>query len=178
MKKKSLLAFAFIITLFVSCDKEENSENDLTEISAKIVGDWNLVGYDVVDGLISTSIEGMDFSFPTTITGKEYDASLSFSKTPNKYTSSGSFVVLVEFEIQGQSYSQEETIEDFIADGEWALEEGLLIVTTEGEEAAYTIKTLTDTSFVLEYNLKLNQEIDGVAFTTTGTYTMTLEKNK
>lgn len=177
MKKINLLAFVFLITLFVSCDKEENSENNLAENSAKLVGDWKLVGYDVEDATIASNIDGVEFSIPTTITGKDFDASLRFSENPNVFTSEGSFVVLIEFEAEGETYSQEEVVEDFLSDGEWALEEGLLIATTETEDAiAYTIKTLTDTSLVLEYDLSLSRDVDDVPFTTTGTYIMTLEK--
>lgn len=177
MKKISLLAFVFMITLFVSCDKEDSKNEDSVEASAKLVGDWKLVGYDVEDAIIASNFEGIDFSIPAIITGKDFDASLSFSENPNVFTSEGSFDVLIEFEVEGETFSQEEVVEDFLSEGEWAIEEGLLIATTETEDAiAYTIKTLTDTSLVLEYDLSISQEIDGTPFTTTGTYIMTLEK--
>ncbi|WP_025741148.1 hypothetical protein [Aquimarina pacifica] len=187
MKRISFILFLLSFSLFTACSDDDNAneqEDDSSELTGTLTGDWNLTGLTASDGTLNTTVEGQAVSLSYTAIGKDFNTEVSFSESPNVVTSSGSFTTEVTFSFFGIEESQEVPGQEFAIVGTWSLEGDQLTIlnTTTSEERIATVTTLTDTTLIFEIEIDENLE-DSTLFegfdltgTITGTVVYTLTK--
>ncbi len=183
MKKISFILFLLTTTLFVACDDDDSSEDDGgSEITASIVGDWSLVGFNIDNGATVTEFSGQSFTVDYSSYGTDFDTQVSFSEDPNIVSSSGSYTTVLTYSFLGAEETQEVPSQEFNIVGTWNLTDNQLTISnTEGEYVA-TVITLTETSLVFE--IEIDEDLSSVSGfegldisgSTTGTAVYTLSR--
>lgn len=116
MKTLSRLFIAlFITTTFIGCSSDDDGGNDT---SASLVGTWNITSlvyggentFEVLGESSSSSFQGV---------GQNFDASVIFTENPNEFVSSGSYDVVLDFEVEGVSETTTTSIDNFQSEGSW-----------------------------------------------------------
>ncbi|UKM64101.1 lipocalin family protein [Flavobacteriaceae bacterium GSB9] len=153
MKKLPLL-FTLLIAIMTSC----SSDDSTSEITADIVGTWEMTDYDYT-GTTKTTFEGQTYSADYVGEAFNIDYRMTFNENPNTIETEGSFSLELTTTAFGETSTQVVNTDDVetINAGTWEIQNGNLVTQADGGiEATYKIEELTETSLVLS----LNQEVD------------------
>ncbi len=186
MKKIIFSLFLVSISILVSCSSNDSNDDinpntiNNTDTSL-IIGKWNMTEYriDNMRTLIESSLgNGVNIS---SILGKDFTTTITFSENPNNVVSSGSHTVIFtpdtsnvdeQFEVQEQTFN---------VNGEWSLIENQLTFITTDNSNPNLIATVTElTDKILKFTVEINEvrnPEEGVTTTQTGTavYSFTKE---
>lgn len=168
MKFNPFYLLMFVLLAFSSCGKDDEfSEDD-------VVGTWKLSGLSCTDGKITDTSSGTATTSTLKITGKDFDADVTFSKLLGikTFVSSGTYTSVSAITTNGSTIT-DEFEDDFDDSGSWSLSgktlkiEGLLNSAYSGE-----ITKLDDNNLV--YSAVISEEDDDIK--TTGTFVFTFKK--
>ena len=174
MKKYFLLTLVTSCTfIFTSCSKDDDGV-DATD--SQIIGAWNLTALNVNDGRVEIITDGQSIVSELEITGKDFDATVTFAEDPKTVTSEGTFNATVTTTTMGQTETEEQEGDDFFDNKAWSLNGSVLTIGTGEEEQSFTITRLTDSRMDLRYVLDETETILGFTYSSKLTYTVTLSK--
>jgi len=151
MEKVYFLCIAMLV-LLSSCSSDDNN-NGSNISTAEIVGIW--IGESVdYSGTGSTIFQGETITANFDGEGFDIDYTLTFTENPNNVVANGSYSVVLDYTINGQT--EEQIIEDleFLNNGTWNISGDMLTIVSEGETSDVEILELTDSSL----KLKLTEE--------------------
>jgi hypothetical protein len=169
MKITKLLFISIAVILF-SCSEDD----DPIPTSEGMVGSWTVTSIDY-KGTTTTTVAGITSRADFAGTGKDMDLTTSFTASPNKVTSSGTYTIVLKTTAGGTTSTDEFLFDEIVTDGTWSLSGKTMTVTMDGgagtQEA--TIMSQTDTTLVMKVDI---DEVDsGGGFTMTtkvsGVYT-------
>lgn len=141
-----------MLVLLSSCSSDDNN-NGSNISTAEIVGIW--IGETVdYSGTGSTIFQGETITANFDGEGFAIDYTLTFTENPNNVVANGSYSVVLDYTINGQT--EEQIIEDleFLNNGTWNISGDMLTIVSEGETSDVEILELTDSSL----KLKLTEE--------------------
>lgn len=169
MNLKYLLFSTLLVMSFLSCSKDE--EEQVKVSSSAIAGLWKLSSVSCTDGTTTVESGGSTLNQSFTVTGKDYDATVTLSENPNVYKSEGSYTAVSVVTFNGSTYIQETPFQDFTVTGNWKLDGNKLLVTSNGqpEQSAEIVKLDANN---LEYKVLVNQVVieNEAKLTSKGTY--------
>ena len=173
--KNSLLIF--ITILFISCTSDDSTPIDTNAQSNDLLGTWKLTEI-TQEGTTKTELQGVPITAVFSSVGKNINSQLVFTDNPNSFTSSGSYTSVVTITFVGQSTTQEipVDIDDYLNQGTWEFNEGILAVYSNGETQIATITELTNTTLKIEIELNIITVDQGITNRTQTTAKMTLIK--
>ncbi len=177
MKKLSLVLF-LMTGLFASCEKETNEPDPLDNglDTTELLGTWNVVGYEVADGLSITEAEGQRITQQYTSYGKDYDMTFAFNMDPQTAVSNGSYTVVLITTLLGQEYTQEAPAYSLFESTAWEIRDGDIIFITEEKEILAKVMEQTENKIVMTMDYNESLEANGGKITTEGKLTITLER--
>jgi len=165
---KNSLLFSVLI-LFISCTSSDDTIIVDTSASASdLVGTWKLTE-ESQKGTISTTFNNIPVNGDITSTGKNLNTQIIFTENPNNFTANGSYTDVIKFSIVGQSMAQQEVtipISDFINQGSWSLNQGILTTTQNNEQLDVRIVELTSNSLIIEIDIE-DEQVDYQEFSGT-----------
>jgi len=173
--KNSLLISLTI--LFISCTSDDSTSIDTNAQVNDLLGTWKLTEI-TQEGTTKTEIQGVPITANFSSFGKNISSQLVFTDNPNSFTSSGSYTSVVTITIVGQSTSQEIPVDinDYLNQGTWEFNEGIITVNSNGEMQTANITELTNTTLKFEVELDVVTVDQGITNTTNTTAKMTLTK--
>ncbi|MGQ3678324.1 MULTISPECIES: hypothetical protein [Tenacibaculum] len=171
--KKILFVFSISFLLF-SC----SDSNDLVEISNDdLVGKWNLI--ELTSNVTNKfSYQGNTVKSTTSIYGKNYNFSMTFSDNPNEYSTEGSLTIVTETNTNGEVETQEiesGSIMD-LESGEWEIKGNKLITKNNDVSSEIIIDSYTENKLVLKQKINETQTVQGVGVEIVGNATVILER--
>ena len=174
MKITNLFALLLMVTIFASCDNDDDSMTS----SDDLVGTWAVTKIDY-EGDTETVNQGAGIT--STFVGEGYDMDLviEFSQNPNEFKTSGDYSIKLTTTTQGQSYETDVTNNGFINEGEWTKNGNEITVTSTAnqEEQTATILELTATTLKIAWEftetIQLPQSGGTSTINTMGEYTFT-----
>ena len=113
------------------------------------------------NGSIDYSLGLITSTSPISVTGKEYDMTVTFNENPNEVISDGSFVIETEFDVADVENPEDETIEGFFDADNWSLNGDILTITEAGRSSSFRITELSSSIMRLETDL---ETIDAFSF--------------
>lgn len=138
-----LLLLTFLSIVSCSSSDEGNSDEDFN-----FVGTWQLQSAETD---FSGIVEFGGQQIPLVCEGEafDFDFELSFSETPNTYTSDGVVSVLLNCALVG-----EQTLEDleFFPNGSWTYEDGVLTMTGTMESVQVDVVVLSNNRIILDFD--------------------------
>lgn len=151
-----------VLTLFVSCTSSDDTIMiDTSAKSSDLVGTWNLTE-EGQEGTVSTTFSGIPVNGTITSTGKDLNTLLTFTENPNNITAAGSYTDVIKFSVVGQSLAEQEIkipISDFINQGSWSLDQGILTITQNNVQQDVRIVELTSSSLIIEIDIE-DEQVD------------------
>lgn len=152
--KKIILA-TLLITLFVSCSKEETAQKKLTD--NELIGTWKVVSVTSENGKISGTFNNIPISSEFSATGKDYTMLITFSDNPKKISSTGGFTLISELKVLTQTQSFEQKIDSIPAtNGIWKVENNTLTTVENGITASIKIVSYSNSEIVFKYSIDEN----------------------
>lgn len=173
---KNSLLIAFTI-LFISCTSDDSTPIDTNAQANDLLGTWKLTEI-TQEGTTKTEIQGVPITANFSSVGKNINSQLVFTDNPNNFTSSGSYTSVVTITIVGQSTSQEIPVDinDYLNQGTWEFNAGIITVNSNGEIQTANITELTNTTLKFEVELDVVTVDQGITNRTNTTAKMTLIK--
>lgn len=181
-----ILSLLITTLLFISC--EENESTSVTTTSTDLAGTWNITALAVEDAFLSITEAGEEFSVNANITGKDYNATATFTESPNKLNLSGSLTLVATLSIDGQTESEELPIDDLQNDEtiSWSLTDNLITLTDITEEISIPFEIVESSESRIQLEILLSELTDEaleqilqeeeVDITISGKIKITLEK--
>ena len=152
----------FVLTLFFSCTSSDDTIIvDTSAKSSDLVGTWSLIE-EGQQGSISTTLSGIPVSGTITSVGKDLNTQMTFTENSNNFTATGSYTDVINFSVVGQSLAQQEVtipISDFINQGSWSLDQGILTITQNNVQKEVRISELTASSLKIEIDIE-DEQVD------------------
>ncbi|MEW7290871.1 hypothetical protein [Aquimarina sp. 2304DJ70-9] len=176
MKKCVLFLFVISTTLFTSCSSDDDAVAPFVADASLIPGEWNLVDVKSENGTFTTTVQGLPISGTYTISGKDYNASVTLTEAtvenePSTLSSNGGFTLVATFSIPLQEpITVEEVVPEFLGTGEWTVNNNTLTTTVQGEIQSFEIIALSAQAMTLK--LIINEET--TVETALGTLTLTI----
>lgn len=154
MKKLNHLLITLLLAFsIISCGNDDDAQTESTpEIT--IAGDWELIGYEVLDGESNITVLGETSSTKYSQVGSNFDYIATFSTSPNIATGAGSYDVTTTYE------ENTEDLEPFVSSintedleeaptATWEIIDGnQLVSTVNGNTSTATIEELTEDRLV------------------------------
>src|SRR5690554_1513759 len=141
--KKTLILFVGLSLALASCSSDDNGGNS---INASIVCTWEL------KNLNSKS----DFGFATsTGQGKDYNAFMTFTDSPNEVSSGRTVVLEQTIYINGTPMSTSEDLisfENTFGTGQWELSGNTLTMSSDNHSVVVTVTKLTSNTLIFTYD--------------------------
>ncbi len=172
MKKCALFLFVISTILFSSCSSDDDAVAPFVADASLIPGEWSLVDVKSENGTFTTTVQGLPISGTYSVSGKDYNASVTLTEsTPNTITGSGGFTLVATFSIPLQEpITVEEVVPEFLGTGEWTINNNTLTTTAQGEIQSFEIVALSAQAMTLK--LVINEET--TIETALGTLTLTI----
>jgi hypothetical protein len=155
-----------LLTLFFSCTSSDDTI--IVDISAKssdLVGSWSLIE-ESQEGRVSTTFNNIPVNGDISSTGKNLNTQLIFTESPNNVTANGSYTDVIKISIVGQSIAEQEVtipFSDFISQGLWSLNQGILTITQNNVQQEVRISELTASTLKIEIDI-LDEQVDYQGF--------------
>ena len=177
MKVLKFVSVFCLTILFISCSSDDSSPIDTNAQADDLTAIWNL-NEITQEGTITTDVQGVPVQSTFTSFGKDINAQVEFKQNPNNFTSSGSYTSVVTISLLGQSNTQEVSvpIDDFLNQGTWSLNNGVMTISQNGETVEANVIELTNTSLKLELEDERVIVEQGFTNTTKTKVNMTLTK--
>ncbi len=156
--KTSKYLFLFALILFSCSGDDDNSQESH---DSKLIGTWNLSALEVTNGSAIVTVNGSSTNGSFNALGKDYDATLTFTESPNQVNYEGTYAVTLNYSVLGQTVTQEVPGEALSGDASWEVVGDTLVTTETGVSTKFFIKELTNTSLKLERVYNEQQEING-----------------
>lgn len=169
MKFNPFYLLMFVLLAFSSCSKDEDfSESDL-------LGTWQLTNISCNDGKIAYDLGGININGTFKVIGKDYDASITFSKTGEirSFANEGSYNAEVSTTVSGSTTEITE-IYDFENVGGWSMADNKITLTSIDQQPVVGEITKLDANN-LEYTVKVDVEL-APGSKSTGTYVHTFKR--
>lgn len=169
-----------VLTLFISCTGSDDTIIiDTSAKSSDLVGTWNLIE-EGQEGTVSTTFNSIPVNGTITSTGKDLNTQLTFTENANNITANGSYTDVIKFSVVGQSLAEQEVtipISDFINQGSWSLDQGILTITQNNVQKEVRISELTSSTLKIEIDIEDEQvEYQDISGTVNTTIKMTFTK--
>ena len=172
-----LFMVLFIATAFVGCSSDDDATNNT---SANLVGTWAITSFEY-NGETSTEIAGQSQTATFEGIGQNFDTSTTFTDSPNEYTSSGSYDVVLTTTIDGMEQTTTTPIENFQSEGTWernddtllfdgeliSIETMIPVIGMEANMGEATILELTETTLRLGQEVSQDISQDGITVSVT-----------
>ncbi|GGG20817.1 hypothetical protein GCM10011344_21950 [Dokdonia pacifica] len=113
-----------VITSFVGCSSDDDSNNDT---SASLVGTWTVTSLEY-EGATSFELLGEPINTSFDGVGQNLDLEIEFTESPNEYRSSGSYDVVVNFDVNGMTETETSSVDNFEGEGTWERNGNILSV--------------------------------------------------
>lgn len=147
MKASKYLLLFFLVTSFISCEKNENVTQKFNQ---DLLGTWNLTELFTENGSIKITIDNVTKNGSFSMSGKDFsNATLTFSENPNNITNSGSFTRTITVTIDGKTNTEEEVAQSTgVTTGttSWSIDNNTLTITDDEVSIPFEIVTLTANS--------------------------------
>lgn len=169
-----------VLTLFISCTSSDDTIMiDTSAKSSDLVGTWNLIE-EGQEGTVSTTFNGIPVNGTISSTGKDLNTLLTFTENPNNISAAGSYTDVIKFSVVGQTLAEQEVtipISDFINQGSWSLNQGVLTLTQNNVQQDVSIIELTSTSLIIGIDIEDEQvDYQDISGTVNTTIKMTFRK--
>lgn len=177
MKTFKFLTTISFILLFISCTTDDVNQADTSAQEEDLIGSWNLTEV-TQEGTGSTTISGITVNGNITSFGKDIDAQIVFSSDPNSFAGSGGFTDVVTASIATLSLTEEIQYDtaDFINQGTWSLNSGILTLNQSGESLEIRITQLNTSTLKIELDINEDIIVDGTQVTIDTTVKMSFTK--
>jgi Lipocalin-like domain len=169
MTHSKILAFCLLL-LSVACNKDDDANNSGNDLS----GTWKLTAISS-EGTTSTTGPGTAISGTFKTTGKDYKAQVTF-KNDGTFVSSGTYTAVATTTIGGQTFTQEQPIQDFLGNGTWKRAGNKLTVTVNGVTTEATIAEETDKKLRIAGTFDRSTTASGLTVVQKGTISQTIER--
>ena len=152
----------FVLTLFFSCTSSDDTIMvDTDAKSSDLIGTWNLIE-ESQEGTISTTFNGIPVNGGISSAGKNLNTQLTFTENPDNVTANGSYTDVINVSVVGQSLAQQEItvpFNDFINQGSWSLNQGILTLTQNNVQKDVRIVELTASTLKIEIDIE-DEQVD------------------
>lgn len=143
-----------------SCTSDDMASIDTNAQGDDLVGTWNLTE-ESQGGNISGVFGGIPLSGAITSTGKNFDTQLTLTQNPNNFNSSGNFIDVIKVSAATITLYEGEfvvPINDFINQGIWSVDQGILTLAQNNDTIDVRITELTATTLKMEFDIE-NYEV-------------------
>ena len=151
-----LCLLGILIFVFSACNKDEGSPTD-----GNIVGTWRLTDVHSDNGVSETTIAGQTYTSTYNFHGKDYAISTTFTENPNEYTSTGSYTVITNVTLAGQTTSDTTSVDASAGAGKWSINGNMLTQIYAGDTSTFEVLELSNSK------LRLKDELDETVADTT-----------
>lgn len=145
----SICLFAFSTILIVSCNKDDDSVENLA-------GQWRMTDIHTDNGLSTTN--GITSTY--TYHGTSYNTITTISENPNEFSSTGSYDVEITSITLGFPIVQEYTVDAIPGTGTWSIENNIFTQVINGTTTDSEILELTND--IMRFKEEVNIVIGGV----------------
>ncbi len=179
MKNLKIIIVLFSATLiFLSCNTDDDGNTvDPNAQAQNLIGTWLLTEI-TQDGTVESEIQGVPVSGTITSFGKDIDAQIVFTESPDNYVTSGGYTDVITVKVLGQTFNEEQniSISDILGQGSWTLDQSILTLTQSSDIRAANVIELTTTSLKLEIEIKEQAVLQDITGNIKSTLMMTLTK--
>jgi hypothetical protein len=169
--KITKLLFLGLAVVFLSC-----GEDDPKPTSQGILGTWALTAVEYT-GTSTTTAQGTSIKADYTGTGKDIQVTTTFNGNPNTVTTEGSYIIVLETTMMGQTSTDEFPFDDVVTDGTWTLDGSTLTITGANGPQKATILEQTSTALKMRFDFKESVSNMDVTVSTDIQITYSFKKN-
>lgn len=128
-------------------------EEEEEEEPSPFVGTWSYTKIDLTNG----SLEAMGNEVGEfTGTGKDIDGEVVISENPNRYTTDLDFTAEIEFDLFGQTQTQDSPIDNQASSGTWTETDGQIVLTDDsGQEIGILSSSESRIVFTGEFSTQI-----------------------
>lgn len=124
---------------FSSCSKDENNIN-----SGSIIGQWRMTDIHIDDGVSETTFLGQTINATFNSHGTDYNTTTTFTENPNEFSSEGSYTVITNLIILGQTTSDTSVVDAYTGTGTWSINGNKMTQIFAGDTSTFDILELSD----------------------------------
>lgn len=165
---KHLLLAGFAFLALAGCKDDEDSVNINP---ALLVGDWEPIELYCDDGEAVTNALGLEIKATYSFEGTDFNATLTFTDNPNRYSSSGSLTYDITTTVQGTTETESLTVSDFFGSGEWEINGDVITQFPDDGSPAQSTKILelSEDKLRLRFDQDITEEELGIEVHSTAT---------
>lgn len=156
MKKLTLLLIT--LSFIMSCNKDNDTTN-LQATNNDLIGTWKITAVNSenakMSGTYATPAGDIPITTDITVSGKNYNMTITFADNPKKISNTGSFIMIgkINLPLIGER-SFEQTISEIPATvGDWNIKNNVLTATNNGTSSSINIVSHTPSEIIFSYPL-------------------------
>ena len=146
----ALLLVALFIGISMGCKKDDEVNPDA------INGTWNLYELRGEDGVSTTTLFGEVFTYEYKFYGEDFDATTTFTESPNTFESEGTYTAVTITDVNGVIDTTFTPLAAFDEGGTWFIEGNTFHQVLLGDTTEFEILELNDDKFRLRNDLDIS----------------------